>query len=338
MKQLVLLLTILTLLGGFSMAQPPQGNNQRLSQKEEIRLLKAQIENLILSSQESIRERDARLKAALQRIATLEAETQCLRDGDLSNVKKRDARRRLSKRLRNSEDRSRTLELENMRLRKQLYSLQRHHKISMVRYEKELTQAQDRLVRKDRRMLARVKTKPQNDAVLQAELARLKAHIQASKEDLMRLQTENNQLWSQLETLRNQHGEKRNELNDNLANTQEKLNDKDTEILRRQQQIDSLKYEISGLKRMVAVLNNTDKVTQQRIERIEQDESAIVSDRQRLEKQAQLLSAQEKSLSERKDELDQRENKYQDLLEKERQLKMWEQRLKQRAGSKSRGR
>ena len=94
------------------------------------------------------------------------------------------------------------------------------------------------------------------------------------------------------------------------------------------QRMDSLEYENTSLKRQVTILNTTENVKQSRIRDLEAREAALQEAKFRMEIRDQLTSDREKDLRLREQELELKEVKFEGLVEKEKRLKMIEQRLR----------
>lgn len=104
--------------------------------------------------------------------------------------------------------------------------------------------------------------------------------------------------------------------------------------LNNQRQRDSLRQEILRIEDMFAQRDNNNKIDQQRIRAIERQEQQLEEDRKTLAKQEQLIRQQSRMIEGRLKALSDLENRYLDVLEREKELQMLEQYLKQQEGYK----
>ncbi|MEM6342828.1 MAG: hypothetical protein AAF927_03075 [Bacteroidota bacterium] len=104
--------------------------------------------------------------------------------------------------------------------------------------------------------------------------------------------------------------------------------------LNHERQKDSLMQEIMRIEESFAQRESNNKVNQQRIRAIETQERELERDRQALAKQEQLIRQQSRMIEDRLKALSDLEERYLDVLEREKELQMIEQNLKQQPGYK----
>jgi len=104
--------------------------------------------------------------------------------------------------------------------------------------------------------------------------------------------------------------------------------------LNHQRQKDSLMQEILQIEETFAKRESNAKIDQQRIRAIEIQEQELERDRQALAKQEQLIRQQSRMIEDRLKALSDLEDRYLDVLEREKELQMVEQYLKQQPGYK----
>lgn len=121
------------------------------------------------------------------------------------------------------------------------------------------------------------------------------------------------------------------EMSIRMESGQSQQNRSESMNLHARQLIDSLKYELATLERMVDVLSQTDRVSQDRVARVERRELEVRELQERLNAQNQLIATRETQMAQREAQLAQREIQYRNLEEKEKSLKLLEARLRQQA-------
>lgn len=121
------------------------------------------------------------------------------------------------------------------------------------------------------------------------------------------------------------------EMSIRMESGQSQQNRSESMNLHARQLIDSLKYELATLERMVDVLSQTDRVSQDRVARVERRELEVRELQERLNTQNQLIATRETQMAQREAQLAQREIQYRNLEEKEKSLKLLEARLRQQA-------
>ncbi|MFK7921449.1 MAG: hypothetical protein AB8H47_05805 [Bacteroidia bacterium] len=104
--------------------------------------------------------------------------------------------------------------------------------------------------------------------------------------------------------------------------------------LNNQRQKDSLRQEIMRIEEVFAQRENNSKIDQQRIKAIERQEQELEADRKVLAKREQLIRQQSRMIEDRLKALSDLEDRYLDVLEREKELQMLEQYLKQQDGYK----
>ncbi len=328
----VLLLSLFLAFGNLSAQYNAPAN---AACESEVANLKEQIRRIILDSQGSLEESDNKLMAALQRINALEVENERLREEAYANEdSKRNHNRRLASRLQESEALAARLSDENNTLRKQMEALQNNKLAYETTFVSELESAQ----KADRSQLRQ-----------QKEAYRLmEANLDHAYKEMVLLKAELRAAQSEVETFKKENQEIRR-----LANTQKKGYEQQLITTRQElrtveggekkavdnslasrQMIDSLKFELASMQRMLDILNHAERVELNRVERIETNEKGLQELKFKLEIREQLLFAREKDLAQRQKELELKEEKLAYLVEKEKELKLLEQRLRHYADPK----
>lgn len=297
--------------------------------KSEVANLKEQIRRIILDSQETLEESDNKLMAALQRINALEAENERLTESRYSEEQtRRSQNKRLVAKLSEAEAQTARLTDENRALQKQLESLQRNGQD----YEYSLTSALESARHADRSQIRQQKEAyrlmESNLDHAYKEMVLLKAELRASQSENERLKKDNVEVRRRADTQKKTYEKQ-------LVTTRNELQHEETSSMRVQdnslacrQMVDSLKFELSSMQRMVDILNHAEQVDQNRISRIETNEKGLSELKFKLEIREQLLFAREKDMSQRQKELELKEEKLIHLQEKEKELKLLEQRLR----------
>lgn len=297
--------------------------------ESEVANLKEQIRRIILDSQKSLEESDNKLTAALQRINALEAENERLQELTLSDeYSRRNQSRRLSKKLNESEALATRLQDENAALQKQLESLESNNKMAEYSLNAELENARKADRSQLRQQKEAYKLMEANLDHAYKEMVLLKAELRAAESEKDRLQQENADIRRRAATQKKNYEQQlittRNELRQSTT-TQSRIQG---QSLGCSQVVDSLKFELSSMQRMIEILNHAEQVDQNRITRIETNEKGLHELKFKLEIREQLLFAREKDLQQRQKELELKEEKLTHLQEKEKELKLLEQRLR----------
>ena len=95
-----------------------------------------------------------------------------------------------------------------------------------------------------------------------------------------------------------------------------------------------MQYEIDRLEKELAEAQTTEEFDQRRVRKLEEREQLLEIWEKDLTKQEQLLAQQSKMIEERLQALSDLEKRYMDLLEREKELELLEQKLKQEPGYK----
>ena len=297
--------------------------------ESEVTNLKEQIRRVILDSQRSLEKSDRKLMAALQRINALEAENERLNEEVYNNESsRRSQNKRLTNNLRESEALTQRLSDENAALRKQLQSLQSNN----LDYESNFTSALESARKADRSQLRQQKEAHRimesNLDHAYKEMVLLKAELRAAQSEVENLKQENTEVRRWADTQKQGYEQQLLTTKQELTTTTTTSVQNQRQNLAAQQMIDSLKFELSSMQRMIEILNHAEQVDQNRISRIESNEKGLNELKFKLEIREQLLFAREKDLKQRQKELELKEEKLAHLREKEKELKLLEQRLR----------
>ena len=307
-------------------------NSNQIACESEVANLKEQISRIIIDSQKSLEESERKLKAALQRINSLESENERLREGNFTseNTRKNQTRRLLA-RLQDAEASAARLSDENMALRKQQESISANQE----EYEADLASALESAQTTDR---VKLRQQKETQRIMESnldhaykEMVLLKAELRASNSELETLKKENTEIrrWADVQKKTYERQLETNQQELEVESKTARIGQ--NRSLECGQMIDSLKFELSSKQRMIEILNHTEQVEKNRISRIETNEKGIQESKFKLEIREQLLFARERDLSQRQKELELKEERYSHLLEKEKELKLLEQRLRQYA-------
>lgn len=317
----------LTILSGQTYAQHSAPSSAAC--ESEVANLKEQIRRIIFDSQQSLEESDNKLMASLQRINALEAENERLHELTTSNAgSRRTQAKRLTNKLHESEALTARLTDQHAALQKQLESLQGNTDT----YEDNFTSALESAQKADRYQLRQQK---ENNRLMESnldhaykEMVLLKAELRASQAERGRLKKKNIEIRRWADT-------QKATFEQQLMTTRNELQQEETTTIRVQDQtlgcrqmVDSLKFELSSMQRMIDILNHTEQVDQNRITRIESNEKGLGELKFKLEIREQLLFAREKDMKQRQKELELKAEKLTHLQEKEKELKLLEQRLR----------
>ncbi|MEL7339106.1 MAG: hypothetical protein AAGM67_01370, partial [Bacteroidota bacterium] len=104
--------------------------------------------------------------------------------------------------------------------------------------------------------------------------------------------------------------------------------------LEHERQKDSLRREILSIEKRFAKRESNSKIDQRRIAALERQEQQLEADRVALAKQEQLIRSQSRMIEDRLKALSDLEDRYLEVLEREKELQMLEQYLKQQPGYK----
>jgi hypothetical protein len=297
--------------------------------ESEVANLKEQIRRIILDSQETLEESDNKLMAALQRINALEAENERLTESRYSEEQtKRNQNKRLAVKLSEAEAQTARLTDENMALQKQLESLQRNGQDNEYNFTSALESARHADRSQIRQQKEAYRLMESNLDHAYKEMVLLKAELRASQAENESLKKDNVEVRRLADTQKKTYEKQ-------LVTTRNELQREETSSMRVQgnslacrQIVDSLKFELSSMQRMVDILNHAEQVDQNRISRIETNEKGLSELKFKLEIREQLLFAREKDMNQRQKELELKEEKLVHLQEKEKELKLLEQRLR----------
>jgi myosin heavy subunit len=319
----------LPLLLTFSIAQG-QYQNHYAPCESEITNLKEQIERIILDSQRSLEEADAKLLASLQRINVLETENEKLREVNSGRQDfTRRGRRKIAEKLQETEAAVARLTDQKQALEKQLESLQEVQLQEESGYASALESAR----RSDKYQLRqqRDEYRRMESSLDHAykEMVLLKAELRAAKSKAETLQEENIEIRRWADTQKKNFDQRLRVMETELEEAKAYHGHAYTSSIRYQQVVDSLKFELTSLSRMVDILNQGERVEKNRFARVDAQEKDLEETKFKLEIREQLLFSREKDLSQRQAELELKEKKYENLQEKEKELKLLEQRLRQ---------
>ncbi len=335
MKKLsfIFIAILLTFVSPISSFAQQATSNQLAAYESEIANLKEQITQIIHNSQQSLEDADTKLELALRRISVLEVENEQLTEqttqGDHS---KYDQRSKLARKLSEYERKNEILAEENRALKKQVTIL-----IQSQQGESNSPNNSDVSgVKSERVQLKHLREREQlleaNNAQAYKQIVDLKANLRGIRADLAEAQKENQLLKTEMNEQQSQCEGRLALLSKEIKKYQLSEGTQTMTHIKSKQIIDSLKYELTSMSRMIVVLNQTDKVSQSRLDRLEESESDIRETAFKLEIREQLLATREREFGQRMKELVLKEEKYHNLADKERELKLLEQRLRQYAG------
>jgi chromosome segregation ATPase len=300
--------------------------------EDEIAHLREQLLSVINGAHNSMEESDAEIMRLVQRVRNLEKENHTLRTKAQKQLEFETVQRvKVTEQLETVERERARLDSENTLLAQRVASLEgeiRAGRIKMQHREAEIKQElNSRTEQIEAQLLA---TKAEQER-LKAESSELRRTAQMASVQAAELEQERKNLKKEIEHLADGKIEERTKLEQALAEAETRLAAKKSAQMEYRQRIDSLKYELDGMGRVVSVLTHMDKIERQRLAKVEQLERELAEAEISMNAERILLEQRSKELARREAELSARQQRYGEIRSREAALKMLEARLRAEA-------
>ena len=309
------------------------GQNRTAAEyEEEIAHLRQQLLSVINSSHNSLKESDAEVLRLAQRVRKLEKDNYQLRTSAQKQLELETAQRvKLTGQLEKVEKDRARLDSENTLLAQRVASLEGEIRAGRIQMQHREAEIKEELKARTEQIEAQLLATRASQENLKAEANGLRRTAQMASVQAAELERERSQLKKEIGLLADGKIEERKKLKEALADAEARLAAKKASQLEYRQRIDSLKYELDGMGRVVSVLTHMDRVERQRLARVEQLERQLAEAEISMNAERILLDQRSKELIRREAELSARQQRYGEIRSREAALKMLEARLRAEA-------
>ncbi|MFK7972268.1 MAG: hypothetical protein AB8F95_18000 [Bacteroidia bacterium] len=326
MKTQSLLLTLACLLAGIQL----QAQQKSASEYEqEIAHLRDQLVHVIKDAHQSLEESDAEVMRLAQRVSSLEKENYNLKTNALDQLgMERSERIRVTSKLEKIESERSRLDSENTLLRQQVSSLEGEIRAGRITMQHKEAKIKEELQSRTKQIEAELGAMRSAQAEVKAESDELRRTAQASTVQVIALEKDRNNLTKELDHLAEGKVEERKALQNALSEANAQIESKKELQMTYRQRIDSLKYELDGMGRVVDVLSHMDKIERERLAKVEKLERQLAEAELSMNAERKMLTQRIRAVEKREMTLNIKQQRYGEIQAREAALKMLEARLR----------
>lgn len=329
MEARILILTLIVWAGNFSLHAQTKTPAEY---EAEIAHLREQVVSVIKDADGSHKESDAEIMRLAQRVRNLEQENHTLRTKSVDQMEfERKERVKVTEKMLDVEKERARLDSENTLLRQQVASLEGEIRAGRIQMQRKEADIKKELLARTQQIEAQLNATKTSQAATQKEADKLRRTAQMNSVQAAELEHERNNLNKELSHLAEGKIEERETLQSALAEAESKLQSKKVAQMEYRQRIDSLKYELDGMNRVVSVLTHMDKIERKRLARVEELERELASAEVSMRAERILLEQRGKELMRREAALSVKQQRFGEIRSREAALKMLEARLRNQA-------
>jgi DNA repair exonuclease SbcCD ATPase subunit len=325
---------LFTLILAVCLAMLPVLGQQRTAAEyeDEIAHLRSQLLTVINNAQKSLDESDVEITKVAQRVRVLEKENYQLKTKAQQQLELETAQRlKVTKKLEEVEKERARIDSENTLLAQRVASLEGEIRAGRIQMQHREAEIKKELKSRTEQIEVQLGALRSSQEKMKAESDELRRTAQMASVQAAELERERSQLKKEISHLAEGKIEERSKLELALAEAEANIQSKKAAQLEYRQRIDSLKYELDGMGRVVSVLTHMDRIERKRLARVEQLERELAEAEINMNAERILLQQRTKELVRREAELAAKQQRYGEIRTREAALKMLEARLRAEA-------
>lgn len=305
---------------------------QQMTDKQyehEIASLRERLQSQVIFNQENAKEQEAEIMRLSQEVNHLQQENASLRKKmyHQSDIERHE-RIRVTERLEMVEGERARIDGENTFLQQKVASLEGELRAGRIQMQHKEANIKSEFKALTDQLQKKLDAAQASQAAIEAERESLRRRAQAASVEAANLERAKSNLETELNHLANGSVEERQNLEVALEEAQQNIENNKQSRLNFRQRIDSLKYELDGMGRVVSVLSHMDKIERSRLAKVEELERKLAEAEVEIQAERKMLESRTNYLIEKEVALAAREQRYGEIQAREAALIMLEQRLK----------